>query len=104
MGKFYGEIGFAETSETAPGVWQKTITERKYAGDVLKISRRLESSGGVNDDVNLNNEISIIADPYASHHIFSMVYVKWMGAYWKISHVEVQTPRLILRVGGLYNG
>ena len=32
-----------------------------------------------------------------------MRYVEFMGAKWKISSVEVQYPRLILTVGGVYN-
>ena len=45
-----------------------------------------------------------MADPYAYDHFFAIKYVKWMGAYWKVTNVEVQRPRLKLTVGGVYNG
>lgn len=104
MAKFYGTIGYAETEETVPGVWVEKITERDYFGDLNRINHRLESSGNVNDNINLSHQISIVSDPYAEEHVHSMRYVKFSGAKWKINSVEVQYPRLILTVGGLYNG
>lgn len=104
MAKFYGAIGYAKTVETMPGVWTEQITERNYYGDVIRNSRRLQSSDKVNDDININNQISIVADPYAINNFHSMRYAEFMGAKWKISDVEVQYPRLLLTLGGLYNG
>lgn len=104
MAKFYGAIGYAKTVETMPGVWTEQITERDYYGDVIRNSRRLQSSDKVNDDINISNQISIVADPYAINNFHSMRYAEFMGAKWKISDVEVQYPRLLLTLGGLYNG
>ena len=104
MAKFYGSIGYAETVETKPGVWVEQITERKYYGDITRNARRLQTSGQLNDDINVSNEISIVADPFANQNFHLMRYVEFMGAKWKISNVEVQYPRLILTIGGLYNG
>lgn len=104
MGKFYGSIGYAETVETSPGVWVERITERKYYGDVNRDSRRLQSANQLNDNINVSSEISIVADPYAYNHFHSMRYVEFMGAKWKVSTVEPKPPRLILTLGGLYNG
>lgn len=101
--KYYGKIGYCESVETAPGVWEEKITERSYYGDVVRNSRRLQSTDKVNDDINVNNEISIVADPYAMNNFHSMRYVEFMGAKWKVSNVEVQYPRLILTLGGVYN-
>lgn len=103
MAKFYGNVGFAETVETEPSVWEEKIVERPYFGDVLRRSRRLESSGNVNSNVNVTNEISIVADPYANQNLFAMRYVEFMGAKWEISNVDVQYPRLVLTIGGVYN-
>lgn len=104
MAKFYGTIGFAETVETAPGVWTENIVDYNYFGDIIRNARRLQSSDQLNDDINISNEISIVADPYANLNFHSMRYVKFMGAKWKITNVEVRYPRLILTVGGVYNG
>lgn len=104
MAKFYGRIGFAETVETAPGVWTENIVDYNYFGDIIRNARRLQSSDQLNDDINISNEISIVADPYANQNFHSMRYVEFMGAKWKITNVEVRYPRLILTVGGVYNG
>jgi hypothetical protein len=104
MAKFCGIIGYAKTSETSDGIWSEVITEKTYRGDVLKISKKYQSNENLNDDIVINNEISIVSDPYATENFQYMRYVKWMGVHWKISSIDVQYPRLILRIGGVYNG
>ena len=104
MAKFYGVVGFAETVETTPGVWTEQITERTYSGDIIRNTRRLQSTDQLNDDITVSNEISIVADPYANGHFYSIRYVAFMGTKWKVSNAEVKYPRLILSLGGLYNG
>lgn len=102
--RFYGKVGFMQTYETAPGVYEEQITERSYYGDVLRNSRRYSgSSEKVNDDLDINNEISIVADAYAYQNFHALRYVEWIGAKWKVSSVTVERPRLILSVGGVYN-
>ena len=103
MAKFFGAIGYAETKETTPGVWEEQIAERTYYGDLIRNTRRLQTSDKLNDDINITNEISIVADPFAYQNFHSMKYVVFMGAKWKIESVEVQYPRLILTIGGVYN-
>lgn len=103
MAKWFGKIGFAETVEVRPGIWEEQITERNYYGDLVRNTRRLQSTDKLNDDIDISNEISIIADPYANQNFYSMRYVEFMGAKWKISNVEVSFPRLTLTIGGLYN-
>lgn len=104
MAKFYGVIGYSTTKETAPGVWTDDITEREYFGELTRNSRRLQSTDKVNDDINIANEISILVDPFANENFHSMKYVEFMGTKWKITSVEVKYPRLILAIGGKYNG
>ena len=104
MAKWYGKVGYADQVETAPGVWEEQITERHYYGDVVRNIRKLESSGEVNDNINVSMEISIVADPYAIQNFHAMRYVEFMGSLWKITSVEVNYPRLILSIGGVYNG
>ena len=104
MAKWFGNIGYAETVETSPGVWEEQITVREYFGDLTRNTRRLQTADKVNDDININNELSIVSDPYAIDHFYSMRYAEFMGAKWKITNVEVRYPRLILSLGGLYNG
>lgn len=104
MAKFYGTIGYEMTVETEPGIFEESIVENIYIGDVIKNSRRLQESGKVNDDITISNRISIIADPFANNNFHSMRYVELMGTKWKIIEVEVEYPRLILSIGGIYNG
>lgn len=104
MAKWFGTIGFAETVETSPGIWEEQITKRNYYGDLTRNTRRLQSADKLNDDIVINNELSIVSDPYANEHFHNMRYAEFQGVVWKITNVEVQYPRLILSLGGLYNG
>lgn len=103
MAKFCGKIGFFTTIKTEPGIWEETIVERTYYGDLVRNSRTFQSSSGVNDDINVFNNISVIADPYANENFQHIKYVIFMGAKWKVTNIEVQYPRLILTTGGVYN-
>lgn len=104
MAKFYGIIGYEITEETEPGIYEEHIVENTYFGDVIRNTRRLQESNKVNDNITISNQISIIADPFANNNFHAMRYIEYMGSKWKITEVEVQYPRLILTIGGVYNG
>lgn len=104
MAKFYGAIGFADQVESAPGVWIEKIIEKPYYGELIRNTRRFQTGSGLNDDLNIANEISILADPYANQNFHKIRYATFMGTKWKVSNVEVLYPRLILELGGVYNG
>lgn len=103
MAKFFGVIGYGTVTETAPDVYAEAVTEREYFGDITRSSRRWETGQQVNDNLQLDNTISIVADPFALQHFSEIRYIVWNGAKWKVRNVEVQYPRLILTIGGVYN-
>lgn len=102
--KYHGYIGFVTFKEKIPGVDVEMPVEREYTGDVMRVNKRWENTQQVNKDLNVNNQISIIADPYARDNFFTIRYASWMGTLWEITSVDVQYPRLILSIGGVYNG
>lgn len=102
--KYAGEIGFGVSSEVRPSVWQETIVTRRYKGDVNRVSRRLQSVDKINDDVVISNEIEIFADAFAYENFQNIKYVTWMGTKWAVNTITVEHPRLILEIGGVYNG
>lgn len=104
MAKFFGRIGYGESVEQSPGVWVDQIVEREYYGDVVRNTRQLTQGENVNPDISVGNSISIVADAYANDHFFAIRYVEWAGALWTVTDVEVQRPRLLLRLGEVYNG
>jgi hypothetical protein len=104
MARFYGEIGFGDTVETAPGVWEDVISERKFIGDVPRNTVQSTVNDEVNNDITLSNSVSIVGTSYAFANTRNMRYVRFEGELWTISSIEVQRPRLILTMGGVYNG
>jgi len=104
MAKFFGPIGYTSTTETSPGIWTEVITEYNYYGDVTKNVSKVRSGDGLNDNVVIENQLSILADEFAYSNFQSIRYAKWMGGLWKITSVNVQRPRLILTIGEVYNG
>lgn len=103
MARFSGAVGYAEMVKTAPGVSREHFTERPAKGTLVRNSRRLETPGKVNADVSLTNTVSILADEHAQEHFHAIRYVRWMGKCWKVEEATVEHPRLLLRLGGIYN-
>lgn len=104
MSKWYGMIGYGITSEEVPGKWELQVIERPYYGDITRTVMSAQQGEGLNDNIVLKNDVSIIADPYALQNFASMRYITIMGARWRIRSVEVQRPRLLISLGGVYNG
>lgn len=104
MARFHGRVGYGESVETTPGVWTDSIVEYEYYGDVIRNQRGLTDNTSVNPVLTAQNAISIVADAYANQHFFAIRYVEWAGTLWTVQTVEVQSPRLILLLGGVYNG
>ena len=104
MAKYCGKIGYAVSEETSPGVWEEKITEREYYGELIKNTRKLANGENLNDDITVANDVSIVVDPFAMEHFYQIRYAVLYSVKWKVSDVEVKSPRLILRLGGVYNG
>ena len=104
MAKFFGRVGYGEAVETRPGVFEDVIVERSYYGDIIRNSRNLSEGENLHEDLSVSNEIRVVADAYAFDHFFAIKYVEWAGELWTVSSVEVQRPRLLLRLGEVYNG
>lgn len=102
MAKYYGKVGYAMTKETAPSVYEEEIVEREYYGDVLQMNKRYQNTEHVNDSIDINNRISILADPFALDNFLYIRYVTWLNHKWKVSSVDVDYPRLTLTIGGVY--
>lgn len=104
MAKFSGNVGYCIVKQTSPGIYEEEITEKKYYGDIFKNTRGLQQSNQVNDNITISNEISIISDSFAIRNFGYIRYVTLKGIKWKVTNVSIQYPRLVLTVGGVYNG
>lgn len=104
MAKYYGKVGYADTQEVKSGVWEEIITERDFCGEDTRAISRWKTSTQLNDNEDIDKQISILADPFAMNNFMNIRYITVYGHRWKVNSVEVKYPRLILSVGGLYNG
>lgn len=105
MAKWFGKVGYATTVQTAPSVWKSKIEEHEYYGDIIRnTSKWSANSDSTNDDLTIDNQFSIVADPFAYQNFHSMKWIEFMGTKWEINKVEPKYPRLILTVGGVWNG
>ena len=105
MARWFGKVGYSETVETGPGVWTPNDTECEYYGDVKRDSTRWNgNSESTNDNLTINVQISIVADPFAIEHFSSMKWIEYMGTKWKITSAEPQFPRILITLGGKWNG
>lgn len=104
MARFYGKVGYGEDVDKGNGVHETVITEKNYSGDVVRNFRRYQESEKVNDDLTTSTLISIVSDSYANNHFFAIRYVEWAGTLWEVTSVDQESPRLLLQLGGKYNG
>lgn len=104
MARYFGKVGYGQDVETTPGVWQTQITEREYFGDTVRDFRRLQEAEKVNKNLTTSTTISIMSDSYANENVLAIRYVEWKGVLWSVTNVDEEHPRLILQLGGKYNG
>lgn len=107
MSRFYGAIGFElDQRETAPGIYESsTVEERNYSGMLHKNFRKFESTAnGVNDNMVLENRISIVCDNYMADNWPMIRYAVCNGVKWKVERAEIKRPRIFLTLGGVWNG
>ncbi len=104
MAKFCGKVGFETMVEGEGGVFRADPIEKIYRGDILNMLPKYESSDKLHDDLTLSNEISILADSFAYENFQYMRYVILLGVKWEITSAKIERPRILLRIGGVYNG
>lgn len=104
MARFFGKVGFARPFQSAYQVWEDITEEREYIGDILQNTRRWQTSERLNDNLEVQNRISILGDDFINENLSAIKYVEWMGSKWKVTNIEISYPRLILSLGGVYNG
>jgi hypothetical protein len=107
MARFAGTVGFSLTGSLVNGVWKETGGERPYKGDILNDTISYQQDEKVNDDVRLSQRISINSDRFAmqNYHLIRYVVFKDMpGTLWEVTSVTIERPRLILSLGGVYDG
>ncbi len=107
MAKFAGVVGYINTVEEpeGSGIWVQKVEEKVYKGDLMRNTERLESiSSKVNEDITISNTVSILGDPYAFQNFHNLRYIYFMGTRWRVNSIEVNYPRLVLSLGGVWNG
>lgn len=105
--KFSGKVGFwLNDVEVRPGIYKPGIVEKSYTGDIIKNSRRFQSvENQQNDNLVVNNRLSIISDLYMQKNWSSIKYVTWNNVRWAVNSIDISNyPRIILELGGVYNG
>lgn len=100
--KWFGEIGYFEETENVDGVTTNTFQTQQYYGDIIKNYKTNTDAGTVNEDFDVNNRISVVADPYLIGHFHRIAWITFMDVKFKVHSVELQYPRLIVSLGGVY--
>jgi hypothetical protein len=104
MSKFAGLVGYATQEETVPGVWSPVEKTSMMKGDVIRQSASVQNDAKVNSDITLNHRVSLIGDAYAFANYYNLKWINIDGRKLEVSSVELQRPRLIVTLGGVYNG
>lgn len=103
MNKYSGKVGLVMDVEVRPGIWKQQAVEKFVYGEIIRDNRNSVTSDQVNDNMKINNQISIVASPFLMENFRSIKYLTYAGAKWRITTVEVKYPRLLLSMGEVYN-
>jgi len=104
VARHFGRVGYGQDVDKGNGIHETVITERNYSGDIVRNYRRLQEAEKVNNDLTTSTLISIVSDSYANEHFFAIRYAEWAGTLWEVTSVDQESPRLLLQLGGVYNG
>jgi hypothetical protein len=104
MAKFSGLVGYVTQEEQVPGVWSPVEKTAMMKGDVIRLSSTYQDNGKVNSDMSLNHRVSLIGDAYAFENYFKLKWVDFNGLRVEINSIEMQRPRIIITLGGVWNG
>lgn len=104
MAKFYGKVGFTVMEETLTDVWEPVETVKEYFGDLTRNQRRWTNGESVNENIEVSNEVSLVMDDFLQENAGALKWVEAMGAKWKVNSITIDYPRLVLTLGGVYNG
>lgn len=115
MARYCGKVGYAISAEetairdgvrVGTGVWSNTIVEKLYYGDYMRNpnARWVTKQDGRNDDLDIANCVSIVGDHFALDNLPNIKYAEYMGTKWRVTSFEIEYPRIILTLGGVYNG
>jgi|SRR5690606_13872260 len=105
MAKFSGLVGYVTQGETRPGVWSTVEDPKLMKGDIIRqASSNRQNDGKVNSDIALSHRVSLLGDAYAFGNYYNIKWVEVDGRKWEVSSIEVQRPRIIVSLGGLWNG
>ena len=106
MARFYGKVGFIRTVNDGTGRFVEEEVVRYYKGDVNNNVRRYNPQNDVsaNDDLALNDNVSILADAYAAENYMAMQWIEFDNVRWRITSVTKEYPRITIFFGGVWNG
>lgn len=104
MAKYAGKVGFATQTETSPGVWEDVTVERLMKGDVIRANTTISMDGKVNGDVTFNHRVSLVGASLPLMEYYNIKYITLDGYKWEVKSIEIQRPRIIVTLGGMWNG
>jgi hypothetical protein len=104
MAKFSGLVGYVTQEETVPGVWSPVEKPRMMRGDVIRRSSTNQNDDKVNSDISLSHRVSLIGDAFTFNNYINIKWIDIDGYKWEVSSIEIQRPRIIVSLGGPWNG
>lgn len=104
MAKYAGLVGYVSLVESPPGVWNQVSNPKRMRGDIIRQSSSNQNGDKVNSDITLNHRVSLIGDAYSLGNYSDIKWIEIDGKKWEVNSIEIQRPRIIVTLGGVWNG
>ena len=104
MAKYAGLVGYVTQEESVPGVWSPVENPKLMRGDIIRQASSSQNDNKVNSDIALSHRVSLLGDAYAFGNYYNIKWIDIDGRKWEVTSVEIQRPRIIVTLGGLWNG
>lgn len=104
MAKYAGNVCYVTEVESPPGVWRKEETVVRMYGDILRTASVFQGAERINKNITLQNRISLLANSIGMSNFYNIQWIEYLGTKWEVTLIDIVSPRIIVTLGGIWNG
>lgn len=97
-------LGFAESKQVRPGIWDDEITEVPKLAEVRQRTETFQVEGNVIPEYKTTTSVSVLSQGPVKPDYSNLRYVLYAGERWIVTSAVHEPPRMTLFIGEVYSG